>query len=364
MKAHENRVIVAMSGGVDSSVALLKLLEEGYDAVGVTLKLWEHNNSHYCCSIDAVNNAKMVCQTRGVPHYTLDYRDVFRKHVVSYLVEEYFSGRTPNPCIRCNTRVRWGALFRHADLLSARWIATGHYAQIDRSDPERPMIRKGVDARKDQSYVLWGIPGEALKRTLFPVGTMTKQEVRQLAKKSNLVTADVEESQEICFVPNDNYRQFLREYDPGRASREEPGEFVSEDGQPLGKHKGISKYTIGQRRGLGVTGPEAVYVQDIDPDTKGITLAPRRRIFSDGCSIKDLNWFRDLDEMENGKSIEIQIRYNHPAVQCYIRHRDNGIITAEFESPQFAVTPGQSAVFYSEDQLLGGGIIQEGFVHD
>lgn len=367
----ETRVLVAMSGGVDSSVALLKVLEEGYEAVGVTMKLMEYSTNSgtrpahsYCCSVDAINNAKLVCQTVGVPHYTLDYQDVFRENVVNYLVEEYFSGRTPNPCIRCNIYLRWGALTGHADLLNAHWIATGHYARIDRTDPKRPVIRKGADPKKDQSYVLWGIPVETLNRTLFPLGSLTKQEVRKLAKDAGLVTADMAESQEICFIPNDNYRDFLYEYAPGRSEREEAGEFVSVDGSIMGNHKGISQYTIGQRRGLGISGPEPVYVRDIDPETKKITLSPRREMFFDGCTIENLNLFKDPGKIKNGGPIQVQIRYNHKGVPCRISTSGNGTIKAEFESPQFAVTPGQSAVFYRGDVLLGGGIIKKGFTHD
>ncbi|MEE9168044.1 MAG: tRNA 2-thiouridine(34) synthase MnmA [Candidatus Neomarinimicrobiota bacterium] len=358
----KNRVVVAMSGGVDSSVALLRLVEEGYEAIGVTLKLWEYDgrNGSYCCSVEAINNAKIVCQSLGVPHYTLDYRNVFRENVVNYLVGEYFSGRTPNPCIRCNSRVRWGELFRHADLLRAHWMATGHYAQMDCSDAGRPVVKKGIDDRKDQSYVLWGIPTEALKRTLFPVGALTKEQVRRLAKEAGFVTAEIAESQEICFIPNDDYREFLTEFDPERSSREESGEFVLLGGETLGSHHGISKYTIGQRRGLGVTGPEAVYVQSIDSVTKKIVLAPRKEMFFDGCSVGELNWLQDPWER---REIHVQIRYNHSGVSCRVQRSDNGTVTAEFESPQFAVTPGQSAVFYSHDELLGGGIIQEGHIH-
>lgn len=364
----KNRVMVALSGGVDSSVALLKIVEKGYEAFGITMKLWEHNGTHSnhptCCSIDAINNAKLVCQTLGVPHYTLDYQDAFREHVIDYFVNEYYLGQTPNPCIQCNTHLRWGLLMKQADLLHTYWIATGHYARIDRTDPEQPAIKKGLDQKKDQSYVLWGIPRETVKRTQFPLGTFTKQEVRKLARESNLVTADVEESQEICFIPSNNYRQFLKEFNPGKASQEVCGDFISNDGQVLGKHHGISQYTIGQRRGLGITSSEAVYVQNIDPESNKITLAPRQKMLFDGCTVDNLNWLQEPADFMTEKDIRVHIRYNHDGTSFRIVKRDNGTITVEFESPQFAVTPGQSAVFYSGNLLLGGGIITKGFIHE
>ena len=366
---NKTRVLLAMSGGVDSSVALLKVIEEGYEAIGITMKLWDYSfqgetrsNRPTCCSIDAINNAKLVCQSLGVPHYTLDYQDVFRNCVINNLVDEYFSGRTPNPCIQCNTHLRWDALLKQADLLNAHWIATGHYARIDRSDTKRPVLRKGIDRKKDQSYVLWGIPGETLTRTLFPLGDLTKKEVRKLAKEAKLVSADVAESQEICFIPENDYRQFLRDYAPEKASNEQSGEFVSLDGEILGEHDGLSHYTIGQRHGLGVTGQGALYVQDIDPETKQITLVSRDKMYFTSCSIEKLNWFLDPDNIKD--KIFIHIRYNHEGVACGIDHHTNGTITAQFKSPQFAVTPGQSAVFYSGDRLLGGGIITKGYLNE
>lgn len=358
---NKKRVLVAMSGGVDSSVALMKILEDGYEAIGVTMKLWElEGHESNCCSIDAINNAKLVCQSLGVPHYTLDFQEAFRENVVDYLVKEYFAGRTPNPCIQCNVHLRWGALLKQANLLSAYWIATGHYVRIDRTVPENPILKKGVDGKKDQSYVLWGISLEALKRTLLPLGTLTKREVRSLATEANLVSRDAPESQELCFVPDNDYRGFLQQYAPGKSSGEQTGDFISEEGQPVSKHRGISRYTIGQRRGLGVTGPEAVYVKKIDPDTKKITLAPRRNMFFDGCRVENLNWIMNPAKWKNGNSVYVQIRYNHVGVPCELTENGDGAVTAEFESPQFAVTPGQSAVFYTGDQLLGGGIITEG----
>ena len=370
-RLNKNRVVVAMSGGVDSSVALTRVQEDGFEAIGVTMKLWEYRDvggnlphESNCCSIDAINNAKLVCQKVGVPHYTIDFQYVFREKVVDYLIREYHAGRTPNPCIQCNIHLRWGALLKQADLLNAYWIATGHYARIDRKDPKKPVLRKGVDPKKDQSYVLWGITPGVLRRTLLPLGALTKQEVRRLAAKADLVTAGTPESQELCFIPDNDYRQFLKRYSPARAYHELPGEFISENGQPLSQHRGISQYTVGQRRGLGISGPEALYVRKIDPDTNRITLTSRNRMYFDGCTVENPNWLRDPDDLPGGKTVHVHIRYNHGGVPCRISRNDNGSVTADFESPQFAVAPGQSAVFYSGDELLGGGVIADGIIHD
>ncbi|MDP7061177.1 MAG: tRNA 2-thiouridine(34) synthase MnmA, partial [Candidatus Marinimicrobia bacterium] len=235
------RVLVAMSGGVDSSVALLKIIEEGYDPIGVTMKLWDSpegtpSTDSYCCSVEAINNAKLVCEKYDVPHYTLDFQDDFQKNVVDYLVDQYFSGNTPNPCIQCNTHLRWGGLIQKADDLNAKWIATGHYARIDELKGVGKVIRKGVDETKDQSYVLWGISEDLLERTLFPLGNLRKKEVREIARKEGLVTAEIAESQEICFIPDADYRRFLKEYVPDRAGTEEKGAMVSLDGEVVGEH--------------------------------------------------------------------------------------------------------------------------------
>lgn len=264
-----NSVVVAMSGGVDSSVALLRVLDEGYRAVGVTMKLWDHGgNASYCCSAEAVENARKVCDLAGVEHHLIDYQDAFQRDVVDYLVGEYFEGRTPNPCIRCNMHVRWRALLHKADELDAGWIATGHYAIRESADDGNPILKKGIDSKKDQSYVLWGLERDELARTIFPLGKLTKNEVRRIAKEANLVTAEVAESQELCFVPNNNYRQFLRNYAAEQASAESGGSFVDGRGNVMGPHAGVSAYTIGQRR--------ASASPDRKPSTWQISM--RRRI--------------------------------------------------------------------------------------
>jgi tRNA-specific 2-thiouridylase len=283
--------------------------------------------------------------------------------VVDNFVEEYFAGRTPNPCIRCNMYLKWDALIKQADLLNVYWIATGHYAIIDRTNPNNPILKKGKDPKKDQSYVLWGINRKTLKRTLFPLGFMSKDTVRKIAREANMVTAEVPESQEICFVTDNDYRRFLKDYAPEKVAQETIGRYVSDEGEVLGEHQGISQYTVGQRRGLGITKPEPLYVQNINTDDKTITLVDRSKMFFGGCTITEINWLQDLDDYSD-KPIDIHIRYNHDGVPCQISMNNNGSLTVNFESPQFAVTPGQSAVFYSGDILLGGGIIAKGMVNE
>lgn len=367
---NKNRVLVAMSGGVDSSVALLKILEAGYDAFGVTMKLWESRNSNgnlindsYCCSLDAVNNAKQVCQTLQVPHYTIDFQDVFREQVVDYFIEEYFAGRTPNPCIQCNSHVRWGALLNKANQLDSYWIATGHYARMDKENDQIPFLRKALDSNKDQTYVLWEIDQHSLKRTLFPLGDLMKKKVRELAANANFATAEVKESMELCFIPNNNYRGFMEDYVPDKISEDSRGDFINTQEEFLGKHSGISHYTIGQRRRLGITGPKASYVQNIDSDSKIITLAPREKMFFTGCTVNRLNWHCDISDFLS-KPITVHIRYRHKGVTCYLLNLGDKETNVNFDTPQFAVAPGQSAVFYSEDRLLGGGIITKASIHE
>tara|TARA_E500000075_G_scaffold127062_1_gene132320 strand:+ start:316 stop:1401 length:1086 start_codon:yes stop_codon:yes gene_type:complete len=359
----KNRVLVAMSGGVDSSVCLIKILEQGYEPIGVTMKLWESPDGlpatdSYCCSLESINNAKIICQKYNVPHYTLDFRNEFKKNVVDYLVNEYFNGNTPNPCINCNKYLRWGSLINQAKILEADFIATGHYAIIKKDKKYGFTLSKGKDTLKDQSYVLWNIDKKLLSKTLFPLGKLSKDEVRKIAVENKLITAEIPDSQELCFLPNSDYRQFLKDYAPKRSSKEKQGNFVLENGQIIGKHMGISNYTIGQRRKLGLSGPEPNYVKKIDKKNNIIQVSSREKMFFEECNVKNLNFLIPLEKWKKS-SITTYIRYNHKGVGSKIEFLEKDALKIKFKSPQFAVTPGQSAVFYQDDLLLGGGIISK-----
>ncbi len=358
-------VLVAMSGGVDSSTALHRVLEAGYAAIGVTMKLWDFGNvgsnvtnDSNCCSIDSINNAKLVCEQMGVPHYTLDHSLVFRKAVVDNFVSEYLSGRTPNPCVRCNIYLKWGSLLEQARRMGADLIATGHYARITR-DAAGIHLRKGLDPRKDQTYFLWGIDRDTLEHTLFPLGELTKPEVRRLAGQLDLPNAQAPESQEVCFIPDNDYRQFLENYAPTELEKLKSGDFIAPNGVRIGPHQGLTNYTIGQRKGLRVPGPEPYYVRSIDTESGDIRLATRAGMNFSSCRASQLNWLTG-ESIDNFTGLTVQIRYNHPGVAATLEVEAHGGVRVNFARPQFAVSPGQSAVFYQDDIVLGGGIIQEG----
>lgn len=368
-KTTDQTVLVAMSGGVDSSTALHKILEAGYQAIGVTMKLWQYRDSggnlvadSNCCSISSINNARLVCEQFGVPHYTLDHQPAFRRSVVNNFVDEYLAGRTPNPCVRCNTFLKWGSLLEQAREMGADLIATGHYARIDNT-ADTPRLLKGRDPLKDQSYFLWGIDRATLARTIFPLGDLTKTAVRTIAGEQNLPNADEPESQEICFIPDNDYRRFLNDYAPERSAGSKAGNFIDENGKILGTHRGIAGFTVGQRRGLGIAGPEPYYVQRIDPVSGDITLATRAGVTFRSCRVGELNLLAG-EAPHSWRELTVQIRYNHPGVAAIVIPEKNSSLRIEFAEPQFAVAPGQSAVFYRGDQVLGGGIITEGIVDE
>ena len=359
MKKNET-VLVAMSGGVDSAVALLKIIEMGYKAIGVTMKLWEYNNvggnvlkENNCCAIESINNAKLVCERLGVPHYTIDFTEDFENKVINNFVDEYLSGRTPNPCVRCNSYVKWDTFINQADKLGAKYIATGHYANIEKNNNEYKITR-GKDKGKDQSYVLWGIPKETISRTILPLGGLTKKEVRQIASNSNLETANTPESMEICFVADNNYKRFLKDYSSKEMSKIGKGKIVNESNKTIGEHDGYPNYTVGQRKGVGLAHSKPRYVKSIDKDSNTVMISEKKNMFSSGCNVSKENWLVDTSNLPT--QIEAQIRYNSKPVKCTISDIDK--LSVDFKEPQFAVTPGQSIVFYKEDVLLGGGIIE------
>ncbi|MFB0516825.1 MAG: tRNA 2-thiouridine(34) synthase MnmA [Candidatus Neomarinimicrobiota bacterium] len=355
------RVLVALSGGVDSSVALLKVLEACYEAVGVTMQLWAYRDTNgnqpadnRCCPEKAVNAARELCASLGMPHHLLDFQDVFRTAVVDDFITEYLQGRTPNPCVRCNRYVKWAALLAQADQLGADLIATGHYARIETGPDGQPQLLKGVDSAKEQSYFLWGIPRQALARTLLPLGTMTKVQARRIARDHRLATAQAPESQEICFLPDNDYRRFLQEQAMDQLAKVSEGEIMDEAGRVLGRHRGYVYYTIGQRRGLGIAHKEPLYVKSMDPATNRITVATRPALFQSACEVEQLNWL--VDPLATPRLVQARLRYNSPAAPAKLTPQGT---TARlvFDEPQLAITPGQSAAFYDGEILIGGGII-------
>ena len=296
----------------------------------------------------------MVCDRLGAHHYTLNFIDLFKNEVVENFSDEYFSGRTPNPCIRCNSIVKWEALIEQLDVFDADMIATGHYARIIKDNNEYKLC-KGLDKVKDQSYMLWQIKKELLKKTILPLGELTKQEVRKIALKHKLINAERNESMDLCFVVDDDYREFLNEFVPEKIKNMTDGEITNEAGETVGKHSGYINYTIGQRKGLGLSFPEPRYVKKILPNENKIIVSKKDRLLSNGCYLSKLNW---MEEITLPLKCKVRIRYNSQGADAQLIEKDNTIF-CEFENPQLAVTPGQSMVFYNESSIVGGGIIEE-----
>ena len=361
----KGKVLVAMSGGIDSSMAALFLHEQGYEVIGITMKTWDYASAGGskketgCCSLDSINDARSISVTYGFPHIVLDLREEFGESIINNFVDEYLAGRTPNPCVLCNTYIKWDALLRRADQLKCEFIATGHYART-RFENGRYVLSKGLDDTKDQSYVLWGLSQESLKRTIFPLANMTKKEVRKIAiEKGFADLANKSESYEICFIPDNDYRGFLkrRVHDIDKKAGE--GNFVLADGTVVGKHKGYPFYTIGQRKGLEIAVGEPLYVTKISAETNTVTLGSVEDVKGQKMKVKKINLIKYDRLPENFQSV------------TRIRHKDSGKPstanqTAENEVEIFfhdkvsAIAPGQSAVFYEGDDVVGGGIIESG----
>ncbi len=357
-----------MSGGVDSSLAAFLLKQQGYQVVGMSMKLWDFREvggqSHpdgRCCSTEALNDARAVCHQMGIPHYVLDLTQDFKNEVISNFVEEYLRGRTPNPCIICNTKIKWNSLWSKAESLGSEFIATGHYArvQFDR-ESRRYQLLRGIDPSRDQSYALWGLSQEDLSRTIFPLGELTKKQVRVMAREQGLKVAEREESQEICFVADDDYPRFIREWIEKTESEREnaikPGPILNSLGGKLGEHQGVPFYTIGQRRGLGVAAGKPLYVLRIDPEKNAVYVGENEELFSSSFVATEVNWIA-FDTPNAELDCEIKIRYQHVARKGRICPLTNDQIVVKFDKPERAITPGQSAVFYKGDLVLGGGII-------
>jgi tRNA-specific 2-thiouridylase len=349
------RVLVAMSGGVDSSVAAALLVEQGYDVVGATMKLFCHGDDlpdRPCCSLDSVNDARRICQQLGVPHYVLNMERAFGHDVVEDFVAEYARGRTPIPCVRCNTFTKFRDLVAKAEAIDARWVATGHYARV-----ENGTLRRGVDPAKDQSYFLWGIDRRVLARLLLPVGTQTKAETRAVAHRLGLeLIAEKVESQDICFVPDGDHTAVLRARLSADAPALAPGSFVRTDGRVVGTHDGFGRFTIGQRRGLPGGFPEPMFVVDIRPTDRAVVIGTRDELLGNGVIAREVNWLGDRPSV--GSTVAVQIRHRAPAVTATLVRVDDEEIELALEEPVAAITPGQSLVLYSGDQVLGGGVIE------
>ncbi len=349
------RVMVALSGGVDSSVAAAVLLEQGYQVVGATMKLLNLPDEDYgdrgCCSLDAVRRAQAVCRQLDIPHYTLNLAADFGREVIAPFVAEYAAGRTPNPCLRCNLMVKWGALLRRAYGTGCDYLATGHYARLEQQRG-RWILRRGRDRAKDQSYALYGLSQEALAHTLLPLGEITKRTVRETAVRLGLVTAETEESQDICFIVGGDYREFLRGQIPFR-----PGPIVDEDGQVLGEHEGLPAYTIGQRKGLGLGGGgEVLVVLAKDPDRNRLIVGPKESLVRREVQVEEVNWLsRPAPPVGETIRAEVELRYRGKPIPAEITVGADDRAVLVLAAHDQAVTPGQAAVWYEGDLLLGGG---------
>ncbi len=352
------RVLVGMSGGVDSSVAVWLLKEQGYEVVGVTMKVWPQDcmsrAEDKCCGPQAIADARGVAHALGVAHYVVDEAEAFEQQVINYFTAEYQAGRTPNPCVMCNEKVKFGNLWAKAKAIGAEYIATGHYAIVDHH-PERSILRKGRDPRKDQSYFLFSLRQEQLSRSLFPLGGMEKSEIRAIARKLGLKTADKVDSQEICFVPGNDYKAFLKSH-LGDVKFQSGGIFDKE-GNRLAEHDGIEMFTIGQRKGLPGGSPKPMYVIDIDPDTRSVIVGEAEDLVVDSFEMDHCHWNTPLAESGGSFECSVKIRYAHPAAEALVFPSEGGRATVRLRIPQRAVTPGQAAVCYEGDVVLGGGWI-------
>ena len=347
-----------MSGGVDSSATAALLLEQGYDVVGITLKLWPQDcvsrAEDKCCGPQAVTDARAVCHKLGIPYYLIDEAEQFQTKVIQYFADEYKAGRTPNPCVMCNQNLKFGRLIDRADQLGAQYIATGHFARLEKSaDGSRTLLKRGRDLRKDQSYFLFSLRQDQLARAMFPLGEKTKSDTREVARHCNLKTADKEESMEICFVPDNDYGKFLLQANLVQKHR---GDVVNLRGQVLGQHDGIEFYTIGQRKGLGISSPKPLYVVELDSETNRVVVGDEAALERDEFTVDRCNWI-PFDEPPETLEVTTKIRYNHPGTSATVTPLQNGRAKVKLHAPQRAITPGQAAVFYRDELVLGGGWI-------
>lgn len=362
----KGKVLVAMSGGIDSTVAALMLHHEGYEVIGITMKTWDYATSVAtgskketgCCNLDSFNDARAAAVQHGFPHYILDIRDEFGDFVINNFVDEYIAGRTPNPCVMCNTHIKWRALLKRADALQCDFIATGHYAQIHQHSNDRFFIRKGIDETKDQSYVLWGLQQDLLSRTILPLGTYRKTEIRQMAHDFGYPElAKKNESYEICFVPDNDYRGFLKRNVDGLEEKVQGGYFVNKEGRILGNHKGYPFYTIGQRKGLDIALGKPAFVTKIIPETNTVVLGEESDLNKTEMTVNGINWLK-YDSITDGIEFTTKIRYKDKGALSNLYSKTRNEVSVKFYETVKGIAPGQSAVFYEGGDVVGGGIIQ------
>ena len=351
------RVLCGMSGGVDSSATAALLLEQGFDVVGVTLKLWPQDcvsrAEDKCCGPQAVMDARSVCHKLNIPYYLVDESAEFQTRVIQYFADEYKAGRTPNPCVMCNQTLKFGTLITRAKQLGAQYIATGHFARLERTAEGRVLLKRGRDLRKDQSYFLFSLRQDQLAFSMFPLGEKTKADTREVARECQLKTADKEESMEICFVPDNNYGNFLQQ---AKLVEKHCGEIVNLQGQVLGQHDGIEFYTIGQRKGLGISSSRPLYVIELDAEHNRVIVGDEWALDRDEFTVERCNWI-PWDQPPEHIEVTAKIRYNHPGTPAMITPLANGGAHVKLSVPQRAITPGQACVFYQDDLVIGGGWI-------
>lgn len=353
------KVVVGMSGGVDSSVAAYLLKEQGYDVIGVTMQIWQDEDnftqeeSGGCCGLSAVDDARRVANALEIPYYVMNFKREFKAAVIDYFAEEYLKGHTPNPCIACNRYVKWESLLKRSLDIGADYIATGHYARVVQLENGRFTLQKSATAAKDQTYALYNLTQYQLSHTLMPVGEYTKEEIREIAKGINLRIANKPDSQEICFIPDNDYAKFITDY-TGETPKE--GNFVTPDGKIIGKHKGIIHYTVGQRKGLNLAMGHPVFVLAIRPETGEVVIGNSDEVYSDKLQAGNLN-FMAIEDLDGEMKVDAKIRYSHKGSKCTIRKVKEDTVECIFEEPQRAITPGQAVVFYQGDIVIGGGTI-------